>query len=99
MNQVRTVPETDIVIVSGCIEPALARDFQDEWIDTLSLEKRQALLMPRKFLDDDYSVDGVLARPKLPATHRVLGLLGFAFEDDGGFGINFQAPLGAQNFH
>lgn len=100
MLAVRQVPETDLLIVSGLIEPELARDFQAEWIGQLFPSKRERLESTHGvFFNEDYSQASIRDRTDLPATHRVLKLLGLDAFHDAAIGLNFQSPGGEQNFH
>lgn len=100
MNTVRLVPETSIFIISGLVDPALARDFQDEWLDQLNpAQYHRVMTSPKYFMDDDHSVRSVVNRPELIATHRILQQLNIVSIDDTAIGINYQSPMGKQNFH
>lgn len=100
MLRVRPVPETSLFVISGLIEPELARDFQAEWVEQLLPAKRQRLETVREiFFNEDYSVASIRDRSDVPATQRVLKLLGLDGFHDAAVGLNFQSPRGEQNFH
>jgi hypothetical protein len=100
MSELLAVPKTNLIIIRGCIERALAHDFQDEWIEQLGASQRIDIASKTgEFFDADYCVDILLEREDLPATQRIVRLLRLANSRDAAVGLNFQPSLSHQNFH